>query len=481
MNRSEPQERGITLCGILGFIGRSKSPKTSFELANALFIKTESRGEHAAGFWACERGNNQIFYDKEPVKSTIYVGRDIWSQQFAAVDADLLIAHCRFSTAGAGHEKHNKNNHPHASANRRTALVHNGKIPEYSALKSRYDLRSDCDSEILLSMFESGEEFKNKEDYLKQEFPNLPPDIAYRMMGMKEVFSRVNYGAMAVAVAERADNERGRRLWLFRDEERPLHVIDLRSTIGQIFFCSTAEIWRSAVEMTPGIKPYIPDDQRVIEFPAYQVWMLQAEPSDEEVDNPDKDVWKTKKFKITKTKFYDYKAEDDDGKKMFRSKAPKVLSGVISRLLQDEEVATPPKTERVESKVDHGANTGTVPSINRKKKSLISPIVSRDREGDVDPGTLADDDDDIDARTSASNKDSALSDLNETTLEPLEIDMASFDGMVTELEELLTSIKTNVAALQKADALSPKDFSVIMNSLRDAQAELKGSLLFIKP
>lgn len=469
------------MCGILGFIGKSANPKASFELANALLVKTEIRGEHATGFWSCERGDGRIFFDKEPVKSTVYATRDIWSRQYAAVNADLLIAHCRFSSAGVGHEKYNKNNHPHASADRRVALVHNGKIPEYGALKCRYDLRSDCDSEILLSMFESGEEFKNKEDYLKQEFPNLPPDIAYRMMGMKEVFSRVNYGAMAVAIAERADDERGRRLWLFRDEERPLHLIDLRSTIGQIFFCSTAEIWRSAVEMTPSIKPYIPDDQKIIEFPAYQVWMLQTDPTDTDAENLDADSWRTKKFKITKTKFYDWKSEDDEGKKLYRSKS-KPGEGLVSRLATDEEVATP-KSERAAEPPQ--TNAGPVPTINQprggggKKKSSISVTAYRDREADVDPGTLAEDDDDN--RKAASPVDAAVTELTPTTLEPEDIDMQAFNGMCKELTDLIANIQTQVANAEKEQSLSPKDFQVVMDSLRDAQAELKGSLIFLKP
>jgi len=44
-----------------------------------------------------------------------------------------------------------------------------------------------------------------------------------RMIGLREVFSRVNYGAMAVAIGERDVNTHDRFLWLFRDDERPLH------------------------------------------------------------------------------------------------------------------------------------------------------------------------------------------------------------------------------------------------------------------
>ncbi len=460
------------MCGILGFIGRSQNPKVSFELANALLIKTESRGEHATGFWSCERGNGRIFYDKEPVKSSIYTNRDIWAVQYADVNADLLIAHCRLSSAGVGHEKFNKNNHPHVSADRRVALIHNGKIPEYNALRGRYDLRSDCDSEILLTMFESGEEFKSKEDYLHQEFPKLSSDVAYRMMGMKEIFSRVNYGAMAVAIAERFENERGRRLWLFRDEERPIHVVDMRSTLGQIWFCSTPEIWKTAVDMTPSVKPYIPDDKKVIEFPPHQVWMLQTEPSDEDATNPDADVWKTKKFRIIKTKFYDYKSDDDD-KKVFRPKS-QVFDKLVSRLQKDEEVVE----KTVVDRVDHIANSGNVPSLARKKKATYGPIAPTASHSELGTELISDDDD---ARSSASGKDEALSELTEITLDSKGIDMKAFETAVEDVSNLLAEIRTKIRELKEKDNLTDKEFDVVMTSMKDAKSELTASLMFIKP
>ena len=500
------------MCGILGFIGKSQNPRVSFELANSLLIKTEKRGEHATGFWACERGDGRIFFDKEPVKSSVYATRDIWCKQFANADADLLIAHCRFTSLNVGHEKYNKNNHPHVSEDRRVALVHNGKIPEYSALKSRYDLRSDCDSEILLGMFESGHEFKNKEDYLKQEFPTMSPEIAYRMMGLKEVFSRVNYGAMAVAIGERGDDTRQRFLWMFRDDERPLHVVDMRSTLGQIFFCSEAEIWRSAVEACPSVKPYIPSNQVIIEFPSYQVWLLSIDPNSEEKvealaweslkdqkDKEDKplyaakedvpaqewkrasianaDAWRVKKFRITKTKFYDWKPDDDEDVKLKRVKASKPCAKVVSRLAADEEVT---KTEsKQESKQEETRTTG----LPIRASAIVSNIAAPPGKKKANPNAVCGedidygaDDDVIDRHT----KDEALNGLSETSIPDTEIDMDAFHALMTELKQLLADVETNVENLEREKTLSKKDYSVIMDSLKDAHAELKGSIIFLK-
>lgn len=454
----------------MGFIGKSKNPRASYDLSNALLVKTEIRGEHATGFWACERGEGSIFFDKEAVKSTIYSGRDIWSKDFAESNCDILLGHCRFSTlsAGMGHERYNKNNHPHVSGDKRVALVHNGKIPEYGPLKSRYELRSDCDSEILLSMFESGEEHKAKEDYLRKEFPNLTPDVAYRMMGLREIFSRVNYGAMAVAIGERGEhNPRSRFLWLFRDEERPLWVVDMRKSLGQIFFCSTAEIWKSAIEMTPSVKPYIDDDMRVIEFPPYQVWMLATQPT----DDPEVDAWRIKKFRITKTKFYDM-ATEDEYKKTYRPKVTKPVAPLISRLAADEEVKKDTKTP-VATKVSESSATSA------KKKVTVTRY--EDQEGDVTDGICgAGTDEDYQARHAAKSSDSAVENLTIVDPELPEIDMEAFDNMVKELRNILNDIETSVKNHNQDQSLSTKDFGVVMDSLRDTQAELKGSLLFLK-
>jgi hypothetical protein len=478
----------------------------TYELANALLVKTEIRGEHATGFWSCERNGGRIFFDKEPVKSSIYATRSIWANDFADVDSDLLLGHCRFSTANSGHERYNKNNHPHTSDDLRVALVHNGKIPEYSALKSRYRLRSDCDSEILLSMFESGEAYRADEDMLKKEFPSLTTQVAYRMMGLREVFSRVNYGAMAVAIGERgvSDNaeDHRRALWLFRDEERPLHVVDLRKTLGQIFYCSTAEIWKSAVEACPSVKSYIPADQVIIEFPAYHVWMLEFNPIDDAQAHGDaawasftaaqqaqygtRDAvpeaewklalidteWLVKKFRITKTKFYDYQP-DGDNTKLPRPKADKPIAQVISRLGKDEEVESR-NDEADKTAVNNLVKEARALVTCKKKVNKTKECV--DREGDVDESNGNDDY----LRRAVSERDTDLGDLTETNLDQQEIDMAAFDEMIKQVRQVVSDIEINVTNLQQGGSLSDKDFAVIMESLKDVQAELKGSLMFIK-
>ena len=93
-------------------------------------------------------------------------------------------------------------------------------------------------------------------------------------------------------------------LWLVDAQpnriQYPFCVIDLRKALGQIFFCSTAEIWRVAVEACPSVKQYIPVDQIVIEFPKQQVWYFKNAEGCESEDGI-KD-WNIHKYSISEKK-----------------------------------------------------------------------------------------------------------------------------------------------------------------------------------
>lgn len=427
--------RSLTLCGIFGFIGKSKHPKVTYDLLQSLFLKTEIRGTDATGFYALEPGDGAIILDKEPVKSSEYIKRDIWTKTFAEnCDVDLFIGHCRQTSLGGGPEKINKNNHPHWSDDRKVAMTHNGKIPEFGALKSRYDVESECDSEILLRMFESAQIIaRDKEEELKKEFPTLTPFLAQRLLGLKEIFSRVNYGAMAVAIAERGDDNQ-RYLWLFRDDERPLHVVDMRETLGQIFYCSTDSIWRNALEQTPSIKEFVPQDQVIIEFPSYQIWLLNLDPAKE----PE---WAIRKFKITKTKYIDWKESDEeDDKVSFKSgKKKEPVTKIISRLGNDDVVQAP------------------VEKIIIKNETSSPPVPLHTVSG-RDPG---DEDESRD-----------FSPVLQSTFElEGEIDLKTFDKMVEEIELRLEKIKTEVHNRQQEKSLNNRDFSQALDQLENMRNE----------
>lgn len=245
------------MCGIAGFIGVSKKPNFSNQLISKLFEKSEIRGIDAAGFWASQV-EGPIFYHKEPQRSSRFVKNDLW-QKALNNNLDLVMVHARGASKGVGAPEFNENNHPFVSKNKLISVVHNGRIEdkEYESIKENFELLSKCDSEVLLRIYEASEKNKDK-------------TFDYRLSGIKDIFSLVKEGHMAVAIGEKNQDEK--TLWLFRNQHRPLWVVDVRESLGQIFFVSEPSIWFSSVDEC-NFK-YISKNQKIIELPPEEIWML---------------------------------------------------------------------------------------------------------------------------------------------------------------------------------------------------------------
>ncbi len=134
------------MCGIIGYIGE----KSSSEIIINGLKRLEYRGYDSAGI-ALIDGN--IFVDKK--KGKISDLEDI-------LDYDKLtnyytgIGHTRWATHGAPSDI---NSHPHTDCSGEIALVHNGIIENFSALKEilikhGHDIKSDTDTEIIVHLIE---------------------------------------------------------------------------------------------------------------------------------------------------------------------------------------------------------------------------------------------------------------------------------------------------------------------------------------
>lgn len=202
------------MCGIAGFIGLSKKPKATYEIMTSLFDFLEFRGTDASGIWATESGKNgRVFYHKEPIKSSQFVNKDFW-KKLRKPKINLLLTHARATSRGNGHASTNSNNHPFVSSDKRIGMVHNGTIDEATFLSKKYQCFSETDSEVILRIFEKGMEDK-------MELEEIPDRISHRLGGIKDIWSTITEGAMAVALGEREDDSQ-RNLFLFRNDQRPL-------------------------------------------------------------------------------------------------------------------------------------------------------------------------------------------------------------------------------------------------------------------
>lgn len=265
------------MCGIFGYIGKPLHPKANYALLTSLAIKTEHRGKEATGIWGAQGGaDGQIIYHKEPITATKFTEKAMW-KSLRKFNPHVLLVHCREPTTGVGVPSVNKNNHPHVNDDYTIGLIHNGRVEEYFKYKERFkeQIKSQCDSELLLRVFETGEQVPS--DDLLKRYPQLDQENFYRLFGIEQIFKKFEKTHMAVAVGERHEGTK-RSLWLFRNEKRPLQVIDLRSSMGVIYFCSTMSIWREAVEATPEVKNLIPLNHDVIDFPVHYAYALSFDP-----------------------------------------------------------------------------------------------------------------------------------------------------------------------------------------------------------
>lgn len=482
------------MCGIVGFIGFPKNPAASFDLTTSLLVKTQTRGDDASGYWATETGEGDdvpIYFSKEPTKSSEYVKSDIW-KAWQGKKIDLLISHCRASTK-KGSENINKNNHPFMTADRRTALVHNGSIPEFDTLKLSYNVSTECDSEILLRIMEQGAlydlDFMKKkigDIYLDKEKTKLikdiskdevPPIWTYRLLGLIDVWERVNYGAMATAIAERWEDGT-KALWLFRNKERPLHFIDATRSLGQYFVVSDRKIFRDAVEETPSVRNLIRGGNTLLaEFPEDSIWLLMLSPNGE---------FSFKKFTLSKTKIFDTTFEKQrppllTESPVIRTQIKKVITN-INHVTHDVHGIVSYNGEcpsKIEENLKNEEQDDDLKEIVKKKQVSAKTIKEYSRTTDSQSPLVIDlqeqegifdlTNPDIDSKL----QDDDTSEIYRTHLElnkisyniATEKDLKMFTDSVENIKEKLNKIESGMVELVKTGVLSEAEIQIATQNM----------------
>jgi glucosamine--fructose-6-phosphate aminotransferase (isomerizing) len=134
------------MCGIVGYIGKGCSVPVLIEGLKRL----EYRGYDSAGLALIEKG--EIVIEKTRGKVNVLEKR-IEGKRF---ESTVGIAHTRWATHG---EPNDKNAHPHIDCSGELALVHNGIIENFNALKTYLEskghrFRSDTDTEVVAHLIE---------------------------------------------------------------------------------------------------------------------------------------------------------------------------------------------------------------------------------------------------------------------------------------------------------------------------------------
>ena len=133
------------MCGIVGYVGNNQAKDVVIKGLKRL----EYRGYDSAGI-AMINGNLSVTKCKGKVASLekLVNGKD---------NATIAIGHTRWATHG---EPNDVNSHPHVSSSGKLAVVHNGIIENYNALKLKleqqgYEFYSETDTEIAAKLIES--------------------------------------------------------------------------------------------------------------------------------------------------------------------------------------------------------------------------------------------------------------------------------------------------------------------------------------
>lgn len=134
------------MCGIVGYLGKAEAPTV---LLNGL-RRLEYRGYDSAGVAVLDEGKIVVAKAPGKVANLRDKTRETWPVERIS-RSHAGIAHTRWATHGPPTEA---NAHPHLDQSGDIALVHNGIIENYRALRSRLEAKGHCflsetDSEVL--------------------------------------------------------------------------------------------------------------------------------------------------------------------------------------------------------------------------------------------------------------------------------------------------------------------------------------------
>src|ERR1700749_3024716 len=140
------------MCGIVGYIGK----KEAFPILIKGLKRLEYRGYDSAGI-ALLNGSMTVFKKAGKVSELEKI------VDHNHIIANIGIGHTRWATHG---EPNDTNAHPHISQSGNLAIIHNGIIENYSAIKEEltkrgYVFHSDTDTEVLVNLIEEVQKKEN--------------------------------------------------------------------------------------------------------------------------------------------------------------------------------------------------------------------------------------------------------------------------------------------------------------------------------
>ncbi len=141
------------MCGIVAYVG----PREAFPIIIKGLKRLEYRGYDSTGVALIENNSLDIHKKKGKVAELEKAVADHHFQ------SSIGMGHTRWATHG---EPSDRNSHPHFSDGKKLAIIHNGIIENYGAIKTTlqskgYTFRSDTDTEVLITFIEDIQKNEN--------------------------------------------------------------------------------------------------------------------------------------------------------------------------------------------------------------------------------------------------------------------------------------------------------------------------------
>ncbi len=135
------------MCGIVGYIGS----KEAYPIIINGLKRLEYRGYDSTGVVLYKEGDLALCKTKGKVADLEAI-----SSKLAESKSTIGIGHTRWATHG---EPNDVNSHPHLSNSGELAIIHNGIIENYDAIKTQlinngFEFHSDTDTEVLVNLIE---------------------------------------------------------------------------------------------------------------------------------------------------------------------------------------------------------------------------------------------------------------------------------------------------------------------------------------
>jgi glutamine amidotransferase-like protein len=207
------------MCGIFGAISPEISNRAEFnQFINELMKQSARRGRDATGFASIV--NDEFITDKHAVDSIDFSKLNREWRRHSDAHKMQMIGHTRAATAGS--PKFNENNHPFHGP--RYTIAHNGGVWQHRkfAEEQGFDLKTDCDSEVILHFLEKHEKLED---------------------GIIDALAEMDSMAMmAVCILERDTGN----IHLFRTSSSPCSVFRVERWNAVVFASTPQIICRSA-------------------------------------------------------------------------------------------------------------------------------------------------------------------------------------------------------------------------------------------